>query len=50
MVKNHIDNKRENLLPQIHGYSCQLAFFTPVVEHWLEWEIGQWIHQKGSVK
>ena len=21
-----------------------MAFITPVVEHWLEWEIAQWVH------
>ena len=23
------------------------AFATPVVEHWLEWEIAQWVHREG---
>ena len=22
------------------------AYVTPVVEHWLEWEIAQWVHLK----
>ena len=25
------------------------AFLTPVVEHWLEREIAQWIHHEGSI-
>ena len=25
------------------------AFITPVVEHWLEHEIAQWVHHEGSV-
>ena len=25
-------------------------FVTPVVEHWLEWEIGQWVNHKGSIR
>ena len=25
------------------------AFVTPVVEHWLEWEIIQWVHHEGSI-
>ena len=25
------------------------AFVTPVVEHWLEQEIAQWIHHEGSI-
>ena len=26
------------------------AFVTPVVEHWLEREIAQWVHHKGSIR
>ena len=26
------------------------AFVTPVVEHWLEQEIAQWVHHEGSVR
>ena len=25
------------------------AFATPVVEHWLEREIAQWVHHEGSI-
>ena len=27
-----------------------MAFVTPVVEHWLEREITQWVHQEGSIQ
>ena len=26
------------------------AFGTPVMEHWLEFEIAQWVHQEGSIQ
>ena len=26
------------------------AFLTPVVEHWLEREIAQWVHHDGSIR
>ena len=26
------------------------AFVTPVVGHWLEWEIAQWVHHEGSIR
>ena len=26
------------------------AFITPVMEHWLEREIAQWVHHEGSIK
>ena len=51
MVKNHSDNERGN--PQ-QGFlymhhptdriAHTMAFVTPVVEHWLEREIAQWVH------
>ena len=59
MVKDHSDSERGNLLPP-HGllfpissndsFICTdrithtTAFVTPVVEHWLEREIPQWVH------
>ena len=27
-----------------------MAFVTPVVEHWLEREIAQWVHHEGSIR
>ena len=39
MVKDHSDSKRGNPLSP-NG----LLFVTPVVEHWLEREIAQWVH------
>ena len=26
------------------------AFVTPAMEHWLEREIGQWVHHEGSIR
>ena len=26
------------------------TLFTPVVEHWLEREIAQWVHHEGSIR
>ena len=64
MVKDHTDSKRRNLLP-LHGllfpissskgsFICiipqTMAFVTPVVEHWLEREIAQGIHQEGLIR
>ena len=30
-----------------HRITYTTAFVTPVVEHWLEWEIAQWVHHEG---
>ena len=59
MVKNHLDNERGNPLPP-HGllllisskgsFICiipQTGLHTPVVGHWLELEIAQWVHHEG---
>ena len=27
-----------------------MAFVTPVVEHWLERAIAQWVHNEGSIQ
>ena len=27
-----------------------MAFVTPVVEHWLEWEIALWVHHEGLIR
>ena len=57
MVKNHLDSEKGHLLPP-HGllflinskgyFICifpdRIADTTPVVEHWLEQEIAQWVH------
>ena len=59
MVKDHSDSEKETCCRHI-GYSFRLAarvlvyepdriahttaFVTPVVEHWLEREIAQWVH------
>ena len=57
MVKDHSDSERGNLLPP-HGLLFPIsskithttAFVTPVVEHWLEREIAQWVHHEGSIR
>ena len=65
MVKDHSDSERGNLLPhglliRINSngsFICiipdkithTMAFVTPVVEHWLEREIAQWVHHEGSI-
>ena len=32
-----------------HRITHTTAFVSPVVEHWLEWEIAQWVHE-GSIR
>ena len=63
MVKDHSDRERGNPLPP-HGllfpinskgsFICitpqTAAYVTPVVEHWLEQEIAQWVHHEGSIR
>ena len=53
MVKDHSDSEKENPLPQqgffyMHHPTDRIthttAYVTPVVEHWLEREIAQWVH------
>ena len=57
MVKDHSDSERGNLLPPhrlLFPISCKdsficlithtMFFVTPVVEHWLERKIAQWVH------
>ena len=64
MVKDHSVSERGNpLLPHgllfpisskgsfyIYHPSDRIAFVTPVVEHWLEWEIPQWVYHEGSIR
>ena len=63
MVKYYRDNERGNMLPSLNGllfldcnkgyFICtipQTAFATPVVEHWLDVEIAQRVHQMGSIE
>ena len=65
MVKDHSDSERGNPLPPNRlfpisskgSFICTIpqriahtsAFVTPVVEHWLELEIAQWVHHEGSI-
>ena len=54
MVKDHSNSERGNPLPP-HGLhptdriAYTTAFVIPVVEHWLEREIAQWVHHEGSI-
>ena len=64
MVKDHSDSERGNLLPP-HGllfpisskgsFICiipQTGWHIPrplLHQHWLEWEIAQWVHHEGSI-
>ena len=32
------------------GQHIPLPLFTPVVEHWLEQELAQWVHHEGSIR
>ena len=46
MVKDHSDSERGNPLPphRLLFSISSTGFVTPVVEHWLEREIAQWVH------
>ena len=53
MVKDHSDNEKETRCRHIGFFYMHhptdriahtAAFVTPVMEHWLEWEIAQWVH------
>ena len=66
MVKDHSDSERGNPMPLLFPISSKgwffymhhptdriihtTAFVTPVVEHWLEREIAQWVHYEGSIR
>ena len=66
MVGDHSDSEKGNPLPPyrllfpINSFfymhhptdriSHTTAFVTPVVEHWLEREIAQWVHHEGSIR
>ena len=45
MVKDHSDSERARvLLYATDRITHTTAFVTPVMEHWLEREIAQWVH------
>ena len=59
MVKNYSDSEKGNLPPPPHGLLFPIstdriahttAFVTTVVAHWLERELAQWVHHKGSIR
>ena len=45
MAKDHSDSEREDT--HMHYPTDRI---TPVVEHWLEREIAQWVHHEGSIR
>ena len=60
MVKDHLESERENPLLPLRGLGflkCTIpdriahtmAFVIPVVEHWLEQDIAEWVHHEGSI-
>ena len=60
MVKEHSDSESGNL-PSLHGLLFVIsskvgfvmhyvtAFVTPVMEHWLERELVQWVNHEGLI-
>ena len=56
MVNDHSDSERGNskVFFYMHHPTDRIthttAFVTPVVEHWLEREIAQWVHHEGSTQ
>ena len=58
MIKDHSDSEEGNQLQQgclyMHHTTYRIAhttpFVIPVVEHWLEREIAQWVHHVGSIR
>ena len=63
IVKDHSDSEKGNpLLPYMlilwffymyhptDRIGHTMTFVTPVVEHWLEREIVQWVHHEGSIQ
>ena len=51
MVKDHSDSERGNFYMHhpTDRITHTMAFVTPVVEHWLEREIPQWVHPMKDV-
>ena len=44
-------SSKGSLYPPSHRQdNTYTAFVTPVVEHWMEWEIAQWVHHEGSIQ
>ena len=58
MVKDHSDSEKGNsfrLAARVLLYAPfhrqdSTVFVTPVVEHWLEREIAQWVHHEASIR
>ena len=36
--------------PSTERIAHTMTFVTPIVEHWLEWEIAPWVHHEGSIR
>ena len=52
MVKDHSDSQQGFFYMHhpIDRITHTTAFVTPVMEHWLEQEIAQWVHHEGSIQ
>ena len=63
MVKDHSDSERGIQLPPYellfpicsdiyptYRITHTTDFVTPIVEHWLEREVAQWVHHAGSIQ
>ena len=42
--------RKEGRKEMVYLTTHSTHFVTPVVEHWLEWEIAQWVHHEGSIR
>ena len=60
MVKDHSDSERKPAATTwtnhfyMHNPTDRIthttAFVIPVVQHWQEWEIAQWVHHEGLIR
>ena len=58
MAKDHSDSKSGNPITSkgsfiyiiLQRITHTMAFGTPVMEHWLEQEIAQWVHHEGLIQ
>ena len=48
-----VSNYQQGLFYTHHSkarIACTMAFVTPVMEHWMEPEIAQWVHHEGLIR